>query len=85
VSACTAVDAKESVGEDAALEIAADLALDEAGDGRPRRPRSGEEGLEFIPHDFVKERLFGLVTCVAVDGEESIGTASNRSGALTIY
>jgi len=79
------MNSQESMSQDAALEIGADLALDEAGDGRPRRSRASEEGLELIPHDFVKERLFGLVTCVAVDGEESIGTASNRSGALPIY
>jgi len=59
------------VGEDAALEIGADLALDEAGDGRPRRSCAGEEGLEFGSDDPVEEGLLGLVTCVLLDGEGS--------------
>jgi hypothetical protein len=78
VAACIAVDAKESVGEDAALEIAADLAFDEAGDGRPHRSCAGEEGLELVADDLMEKGLLGLVTFVPVDGGGSGGTGSRR-------
>jgi hypothetical protein len=74
VTAVVAVDAKESMGEDAALEIAAHLAFDEAGDGRPHRSCVGEEGLEFVADDGVEEGLLGLVAFVPVDGWGPIGT-----------
>jgi hypothetical protein len=74
------VDAQESVGEHAALEIGADLALDEAGDGRTRRARAFEEGLEFVANDLMEKGLLGLVTFVPVDDRESIGTAWKRRG-----
>jgi hypothetical protein len=38
VTAGVAVDAQEAVGQHATLKIGADLALDEAGDGRPGGP-----------------------------------------------
>jgi len=38
VTAGVAVDAQEAVGQHATLEIGADLALDEAGDGCPGGP-----------------------------------------------
>jgi len=53
VTAGVAVDAKESVREDAAREIAADLAFDEASDGRPRRSRACEERFELRSDDGV--------------------------------
>jgi len=80
VTAGVAVDAKESVGEDAAREIAADLAFHEASDGRPRRSRACEEGLELVADDLMEKRLLGLVTFVPVDGVEPIGTGSKRRG-----
>jgi len=66
------------MSEDAAFEIGADFALDEAGDGRARRSCSAEEGLELAPDDLVEEGLLGLVTFVPVDGEGSGGTGSRR-------
>ena len=75
-----AVDAKESVGKDAALEIGANLTRDEAGDGSPRRSCAGEEGLEFVANDLMEKGLLGLVTFVPVDGEGSSGTGSKRRG-----
>jgi hypothetical protein len=49
------------VGEQAALEIRPDLPLDEAGDGRTRRPGTFEEGLEVFAHDAVEKRALWLV------------------------
>jgi len=72
------------MGEDAALEIGADLALDESGDGGARRSRPGQEGLELVADDGVEKSLLGLVTFVPVDGGESIGTGfgtGKRKGA----
>jgi hypothetical protein len=68
VAAGVAMNAQESVGEHAALEISADLALDEARDGRTRRPLALEERLELLAHDAVEERLLGLVTFVTNRG-----------------
>ena len=68
------------MGEDAALEIAADLAFDEAGDGRPHRSCAGEEGLELVADDLMEKGLLGLVTFVLVDGGGSSGTSSKRRG-----
>ncbi len=47
------MDAQEAVREHPTLEIGTDLALDEAGDGRSLRSRSGEEGHELRANDFV--------------------------------
>ncbi len=74
------MDAHESMSEDAAFEIGADFALDEAGDGRARRSRAREEGLELVADDCVEKGLLGLVTFVPVDGEGSSGTGSKRRG-----
>ena len=75
-----AVDAQEAVREHAALEVAPDLPLDEAGDGGARRSRSGEEGSELRANDFVEEGLLGLVADVVGDGRASAGTGSKRRG-----
>jgi hypothetical protein len=84
VVAGVAVDAQESMGEDAALEIGADLALDEAGDGRSSGSCEGEEGLELVADDGVEAGLLGVVSCVRVDGKGSAGDAvvwrGERSG-----
>ncbi len=82
MAAPVAMNSQETVGEHAAVQIGTDLALDEAGDGHVRRSCSGEEGLELVANDFVKERLLGLVTFVPVDGEGSAGTAVARGGEL---
>lgn len=75
MAAGVAVHAREAVGEHAALEIGAYLALDEARDGRPRRSGALEEGLEVLAHDAVEERLLGLVTFVFdVGGARETGT-----------
>ena len=76
MAAGVAVDAEEAVGQHAALERRADLALDEASDGDALRSRSGEEGDELRADDFVEKGLLGFVASVVCDGEESAGTAS---------
>ena len=78
VAAGVAVDTEEAVGEHAALEIGADLALDEAGDGGAPRSHSGEEGDELRADDFVKEGLLGLVSDVVGDGRASVGTGGTK-------
>jgi hypothetical protein len=80
VTAVVAVDAQESMSQDATFEIGADLALDEAGDGRTSRSCAPEEGLELVPNDLVEESLLGLVTFVAVDSEGSARTVNTRCG-----
>jgi hypothetical protein len=55
------VQAEKTASENSAAEIGAEFALDEAGHGRTIAPGSGEEGLEPLAGDFVKERLLGLV------------------------
>ena len=62
------------MGQHAALEIAADLALDEAGDGRARRASPGEERHDLRADDLMKEGLLGLVAGVVGDGWGSAGT-----------
>jgi hypothetical protein len=72
------VDAQESVGEHATLEISADLALDEAGDRGARGPGAFEEGLEVFAYDAVEERLLGLVAFVA-NCRDFAGTGSRAT------
>lgn len=81
MAAGIAVDADESMGEYATLEVRPDLALDESGDGRPLRSRSGEEADELCTDDFVEERRLGLVADVVFDGWASTGTSSAGHGA----
>ena len=59
------MDAQESMGEHATLEIRAHFPLDETGHGRAHGPGAFEEGLEVFTHDAVEERLLGLVSFVA--------------------
>ena len=79
MTAGVAVNAEESMGQDAAFEVGADLALDEAGDGGALGSRSGEEGDELRADDFVEEGLLGLVASVFGDGRPSAGTESQTS------
>ena len=56
--------------EDPALEIGADLSLDEASDGRALPSRTSQEGLELFTNDFVEKSPLGLVALVS-DGASS--------------
>jgi hypothetical protein len=86
------VDAQESVGEDAAAEIGAQLPLDEAGHGPALAPGPPEEGLQLLAHDLVQQGRLGLVPLV-LDGAGSAGRgvrrrrrksrAAPRSGSLS--
>jgi hypothetical protein len=69
VTAVVAVDAQEPMGEDTALEIAPNLAFDEASDGGARGSRACEERFELGSDDLMEEGLLGLVTFVPIDGE----------------
>ena len=55
---------QESVGQDAALKVGADLALHEASDRSTDRSRVFEEWLEVLANDMMKKRLLRLVACV---------------------
>ena len=74
MTAVVAVDAQKAMGQNTALEIAPNLALDEASDGGAHRSCVGDEGLELGSDDLMEEGLLGLVAFVAVDGWEPIGT-----------
>ena len=74
------MDAQKTVGEHAALEIGADFALDESGDGRSLRSRSDEKGHELRANDFVEKGVLGLVAGVFGDDEASAGTGTQRRG-----
>jgi hypothetical protein len=52
------------VGQDAALEVGADLALHEASDRSADRSRVFEEWLEVLAYDMMKKRLLRLVAFV---------------------
>jgi hypothetical protein len=59
-----AVHAEEAVREDAAVEVGAELALDEPGYRRARLACTTEKGLELFADDAVEERLLRLVAFV---------------------
>lgn len=52
------------MGEHTALEIATNLALDEASDGGAHGSGAREERFEFLAHHAMEQRLLGLVTFV---------------------
>ncbi len=58
------MQAKKTLGKNAAIEIGADLAFNEASDGRPLLARVGEEGLEVLLDDFIEKSLVWLVALV---------------------
>ncbi len=62
------------MSEHAALEVGANLALDEAGDRGASRASLRNERHELSAHHFVEERLIGLVTDVVGDGRRFAGT-----------
>jgi hypothetical protein len=73
------VQAKEASGENATIEISADLAFDEASNGRSLLGCVGEEGLEVLSDDFVEKcllRLVALVLCHA----DPVGTGWKGGG-----
>jgi len=78
VAAGVAVDAYESMGEYATLEIRPDLAFHEGSDGSLLRFRSGEEGDELRADDRVEEGLLGLMSRVVGDGGLSAGTGTGK-------
>jgi hypothetical protein len=64
VTTGVAVDAQEAMGQNAALEIGTNFALDEASDGSARRSGAREERFEFLAHHAMEQGLFWLVTFV---------------------
>ncbi len=62
-----------------ALQIGADLSLDEPGNRGTLPPRPSQEGFELFTNDLVQKRLFGLVAFVFDDGKQSIGTMRARA------
>ena len=72
-----AVQADRAASEDAAVEIRAELALDEPGHRSSLLACIGEEGLEVLSYDLVEQCLVGLVTFV-VDGWGSSGDRAPR-------
>jgi hypothetical protein len=73
MSARTAVDTQESMGEHTAFEVRPDLSLHEPGNGRTLPSRPSEEGFELLANDFVEKCLFGIVAFVLDGGKESTG------------
>ena len=53
------MEAKEASGKDAAVEIGAELALDEARNGLVTNAASREKGLEVLADGLVEKRLLG--------------------------
>ena len=84
-----AVDAQETMGEHAALEIRTNLALDEASHGSTRGSGAREERLHILTDDAMEERLLGLMAFVTNrDGFAGTGLEStslrNRYAACGI-
>jgi len=67
VAAGIAVQAQESVDQDAAVQIGAQFALYEAGDRRALLARAREKALEVLSNDLVEQCLLGLMALV-LDG-----------------
>jgi hypothetical protein len=59
------VDPNEAVGEDPALEVGAQLALDEARCGAVPFSGAGKEGLDLLADNAVEDALLGLSARVA--------------------
>ncbi len=84
VAAGLAAHAHEAVGEDSALEIAAELALDEARHGALALPRAGEEGFELLAHHRVEDRLLGMAGNVGRRAARERGGGSASRGARLV-
>ena len=78
MSAGIAMDTQKSMGDDPALEIRADLSLDEPGNGRALPSRLSQKRLELLADDLVKKGLFGLVAFAFDGGNQSTGTMRAR-------
>ncbi len=72
VPARIAMDTQESMSEYPALQIGADLSLDEPGNRGTLPPRPSQEGFELFTNDLVQKRLFGLEAFVSDGGKQSI-------------
>jgi len=68
------MDAQNSMSKYPAIEIRADLSLDEPSDGRALPSRPSQKGLDLLADDFVEKGLFGLMAFVWDSGDESAGT-----------
>jgi hypothetical protein len=68
MATCVAVDAQKAMSQHAALEVGADLAINEASDRRARRLRPCDEGCELFTNDAIKESVLGLVAFVVNRG-----------------
>jgi len=79
VSAGVAMHPQKSMRENPALEISADLSLDESGNRRALPSRASQEGLELFADDFVEKCLFGFVAFVSDSGQASVGTLRARA------
>ena len=66
VAAFVAVQTEEAMSQHAALEIGAELALDETGHRSPPRLRAGQEGLEFRLDDAIEDALLGTARLVSI-------------------
>ncbi len=64
MAAGIAVDTQESFGENSAGQVGAQLALDEAGDGRAPFTGTREKTLEVLSDDLMKERALWNVALV---------------------
>lgn len=74
VAATIAMQPQETMCEHTALEVRAELALDERGDRSAPLPRIREEGFQLFADNFVEECLLGLMALV-FDRGLLVGTA----------
>jgi hypothetical protein len=63
-AAIVAVQAQETMGEDATAQEGMKLLFDEAGHGLFARLCACQKGFEFLPDDVVEDALFGAMSCV---------------------
>ena len=56
------------MGQDAALEEATQLPLDESGHGVPPLLAADQERLELLAHDLIEHSVLGLTPAVAAGG-----------------
>ena len=80
-----AVEAKEAPGEDSAVEIGAELALDEARYAAALRTGSREKGLEVLANHLVEQRLFGAPRRVGGRLRGGMCALHRREGAVRTF
>ena len=87
MAASVAVNPQEAVGEHAAGQVGPQLALDEVGDRRALLSRVGDEALEVLAYDLVKQGSFGLVAPMLDGGGPSrdrcLQQGSSKFGAAS--